>query len=251
MTPNIDPISPPESQPTYPVNYGRARVASLIYLVNPVTAQSALSEISMHPFRVGKHALLSVAWFDYESSDFGPYRELSIGVVADTDPNVFRTAVSALTNRFFTLGTFVLALPVTNTEAAVAGVQHLGLPKTKVELPLTWSKGVLDATVVDQSSRILSMRIPLGIGPRPKVPALTIYSVNGGQLLRTRVETDFRPEIDLVGRPRLSVEERSHPLSQLLSRFKLESAPCVGIAHGVISSAKLLAPIPVPTAALR
>jgi hypothetical protein len=243
MTSNIAPTSKPESPPTYPVNYGRARVASLIYLVSPVTAQTALFGISMRPFRVGKHALLSVAWFDYESSDFGPYRELSIGVVVDSDTNTLRTAVSALTNRFFTLGTFVLALPVTNTEAAVAGVQHLGLPKTKVDLPLTWSKGVLDATVVDQSRRILSMRIPLGIGPSPKVPALTIYSVRGGRLLRTRVETDFRPEIDLVGRPRLSVEERSHPLSQLVDRFGLERAPCVGIAHGDIRSAKLLAPV--------
>jgi hypothetical protein len=222
-------------------------VASVLYLVSAKAACEALAQTSLLPLSVGKHALLSVAWFDYETSAFGPYRELSVGIVADSERNVFRTAVSALTRRFLTLGTFVLALPVSNAAAATAGLQQLGLPKTFAGLPFTWSKGTLDATVVDDSKRVLSMRVPLGLGPSTRIPSLTIYSRHRGELLRTQVETNFRPQMDWVGRPRLTVEERGHPLSQLFERFDVEHARCVGIAHGDMTSARLLAPEIVST----
>jgi hypothetical protein len=228
--------------PTFPVAYGKSRVVSLLYLVNATQARQRLATVGMVPLTLGNKALFSISWFDYEASELGPYRELSVGLVTDSQPDLLKTAKSALVSRYLTLGTFVLALPVTSPLARTAGVEKLGLPKTVMELPLTWSKGVLDATALEDSKRVLSMRIPLGFGPWTRIASLIIYSRHHGELLRTTIVTDFRPQIDLVGRPRLTVEDRGHPLTQELDQFDLETAPCLGIIHGPMKAAKLLAP---------
>src|SRR5512136_2259555 len=100
---------PPDSAPlTFPVTYGESRVASLLYLVNATQAHVRLADSGMAPLTIGDHALLSISWFDYAESALGPYRELSIGLVTDSQPSRSRSAKSALIRRFFSLGTFVL-----------------------------------------------------------------------------------------------------------------------------------------------
>jgi hypothetical protein len=228
--------------PAFPVEYGEGRVCSLLYLVDATQARRRLVDTGVFPVTVGNHALLSITWFDYARSALGPYQELSVGLVVDSQKSLLRITTSALLRRFLTLGTFVVALPVTSALACAAGIEKLALPKTLMELPLTWSRGVLDATALVDSKRVLSMRIPMGIGLRTSVPSLVIYSRREGTLLRTTVKTDFRPQIDLVGRPRLTIEDARHPLSQELSHWHVETAPCLGIAHGPLAAAKLFAP---------
>jgi hypothetical protein len=240
--------SPPASveELALPVEYENGRTASLFYAIDARRARSFLPNPDVHPLVVAGKAAVSLAWFDYERSSLGSYRELSIGIVVDRERTLWRLAsrfaLGSAFTQWLTLGSYVLALPVTSPLARDAGVALAGLPKVLMELPLTWSKGLLDATALDEGRRVLSMSIPLGPGPTCPVPALVVYSQLKEQLLRTRVTTHFYPQMDWVGRPRLTVENAAHPLGELAHRLGLETAPCLGIAHGLIRSATLHAP---------
>lgn len=233
----------------FPVQYENGRTASIFYAIDAGRVQGHLPTADLHPVLLAGKAFISLAWFDYERSSLGSYRELSIGIVVDRErvPWKFATslALGSAFSHWLTLGSYVLALPVTSPLARDAGLTLGGLPKTVMELPLTWSHGLLDATAVNDQQRILTMRIPLGPGPTCRVPALVVYSRLNERLIRTRVTTQFRPQMDWVGRPRLTIECEAHPLSVLIRDLGLETAPCIGIAHGLIRKAALHAPEPV------
>jgi hypothetical protein len=229
-------------QPQFPVSYGASRLASALYLVDVRPFEPLLADVPLHAVHFGNKGLVSVTWFDYERSDLGPYQELSIGIVVDTNGSLVGTSLNALLRAAPTLGTYVLALPLSSEEARRAGVEFLGLPKELMQLPLTWSKGRLDATALVDGRRILSMDLPLHFGPKARVPQLTVYSRLAGRTLRTVVETDLSVRMDFVGRPRLRLEAPDHPLCQTLTRLGLPEARCLALFHGAIRSAQLLAP---------
>jgi hypothetical protein len=228
-------------EPHFPVTYGRSRLASALYLVEERCFGTLLPEIPLHPVRLGNRGLISLTWFDYETSDLGPYQELSIGIVVDAHRGLLGTSWNAL-RAAPTLGTYVLTLPLSNEDARRAGVEHLGLPKVLMDLPLSWSNGSLDAAALQGGHRVLSMNVPLHFGPKTRVPRLTVYSKLDGRLLRTVVETELAVQMDFVGRPRLRLEEPNHPLCQVISALGLTTAPCLALFHGKIQSARLLEP---------
>ncbi|MGC4068138.1 MAG: acetoacetate decarboxylase family protein [Polyangiaceae bacterium] len=229
-------------EPQFPVQYGRSRLASALYVADARRFEHLLADLPLRAVRFGSQGLVSLTWFDYESSALGPYQELSIGIVVDTNRSLFDISLKALLRAAPTLGTYVLALPLSNEDARDAGVRYLGLPKELMQLPLTWSKTRLDATAVKDGLRVLSMTLPLHIGPRTRVPRLTVYSKLDGRTLRTIVETDLAVQMDFVGRPRLRLEAPEHPLCVMLTRLGLPAARCLALFHGTIRSAQLLAP---------
>jgi len=228
--------------PQYPVCFRNSRAASAIYRVNSERARARLENTGTYPLVIGGSALLSITWFDYAESDLGAYRELSVGIIVNPTGSLLRTAAAALLLRAFTLGAFVIALPVSSEAARAAGVNHLGLPKTLLQLPLTWTSRYLDATAMDGQQRVLTMQLPLGFGPKIRVPALVVFSNLERQLLRTTVQTEFHSQIDLVGRPQLRLEAPDHPLCRELAAFDLERTKPLAVVHGPIQSASLLAP---------
>jgi hypothetical protein len=240
---------PKHDQLRFPVHYENGRVAGVFYSVDAQIVSARVPSLGVHPLVIAGKAFVSLAWFDYERSDFGSYRELSLGILVDREQRLWRQAarlaLGSATGKLLSLGSYVLALPVTSPTARDAGVTLAGLPKTLMELPLTWTGTHLDATALEGGERVLTMRIPLGRGPVCPVPALVIYSRLNERLLSTKITTRFRPQMDWVGRPWLTVENEAHPLGALTRDLGLERAPCLGIVHGVIRTAALHAPEPV------
>lgn len=227
----------------YPVSFRNSRVCSVLYVVSARAAEAHLAGTLARPVLLGNKALLSVTWFDYGASDLGSYSEFSVGVLCDTQAHIVKSVSAAVLGQVLTLGAYVLALPVTLERARKEGVERLGLPKTLLDLRLGWAPRLLEASALERGERVLSMQVPLRFGLKVTVPSLVVYSNLGGALLRTSVATEFRPQVDLLSRPRLRLEAPDHPLCTLLKSFSIDQAACVAIVHGPMPTASLLAPV--------
>jgi hypothetical protein len=225
-----------------PVIYRKSRVASVLYAVALGTVQRHLEGTGLVPVSLSGLGLVNAAWFDYGTSSIGAYRELSLGVIASVQKLRPRAAIDLLLGRAGPIGAYVVALPVDSEVARSGGVKLYGLPKTLVDFSFDWSKSELFATVTDAGRRVLSMQVPRRLGLPAWLRQLVIYSQLDGRLLTTTIATHWLAQIDLVGHPRLTVEDRSHPLCQLVTEMGLQSARSLAIIHGQLRYAEL--PLP-------
>jgi hypothetical protein len=227
-----------------PVIYRKSRVASVLYAVPLATVRHYLEGTGLLPVSLAGLGVVNAAWFDYGESSIGAYRELSLGVIASARELHLGNAIDLMLGKASPMGAYVVALPVDSEAARSGGVKHYGLPKTLVDFNLDWSKSELIATVMNAGKPLLSMRIPRKFGIPAWLRELVIYSKRDGQLLTTTISTHWLALIDLVGHPRLTVEDRTHPLGQVTSDLGLESASSLAIIHGQLRYANL----PLPTA---
>jgi hypothetical protein len=231
----MSPISPP-------ILYRQSLTAAVLYAISYDQAQSLLADTGLFALRLGGYGIVNVAWFDYGASTIGAYREFSLGVMAATTKVTIGSAAQLLRGRSEHLGAFVVALPVDSEVACRGGVALYGLPKTVVRFELDWQASWLKASLHDQETHILSMRVPIGKGFPIPMKRLTLFSVLDGQLLTTEVATDWSMRIAWGGRPQLSLGERSHPLSKLVDSIGLETARALVTLHGPLHHARLDAP---------
>lgn len=224
-----------------PVVYRNSRAAAAFFLVPLDLAQDLLQDTALHAVGFGKFGVLNATWFDYAESSIGPYHEFSLGVVASTERQRLQQAASLLRGKA-RLGSFVLALPVDSEVARAGGLEHFGLPKTLAEFRLNWSRSRLTAALAQDGNTIVSMDLPLGLGLPVQVRDLVVFSKRAGRLVTTTIPTQWPVKLDPVGRPRLKIHTRHHPLGQLMTRLDLENARTLFVVHGPLEHAQL--PLP-------
>ncbi len=230
-----------EIQP--PILYSQSRAAAVLYAIALETAEMLLDGTGLVAVNLGGFGIVNAAWFDYGASSIGPYREFSIGIMASRERLRISAAANLLRGRAGSVGAFILALPVDSEVARSGGVALYGLPKTRLDLALRWSPRRLDAAPYNEEGKpIFSMQLPLGFGVPCWVRQLLIYSRIEGRILATSISTSWFAQIDLVGRPRLTVENRHHPIGQLVTSLGLESARPLAIVHGKLQYAELPPP---------
>jgi hypothetical protein len=234
--------------PLPPIVYRQSRVAAVLYAIPLGLARQQLAGTGLLPVNFAGFGVVNAAWFDYGTSSIGAYREFSLGVMASAKPLRFTAAAQLLLGKAGPVGAYIVALPVDSELARSGGVELYGLPKTLVGFALDWSTSKLDAVVTDAGRQVFSMQLPLGFGIPVWLRQLVIYSKRDEQLLTTSIATRLTAQIDLVGRPRLAVEDRSHPLGQLLTQLGLESARSLGTLHGRLRFATLPPPPMSPKA---
>jgi hypothetical protein len=225
-----------------PIVYRQSRAAAVLYAIASETAESFLQGTGLQAIEVGGHAVVNAAWFEYAESSIGPYREFSLGIVASRERLRLTNLANLLRGRASGIGAFVVALPVDSELACAGGVALYGLPKSLLKLESSWQPSQLEVTISEQAQTILSMRLPLGVGLPLRIQQLLIFSRLAGQLLSTPIVTDWDSRLDLVGRPRLTVADRSHTLGRLLTELGLESARSIATVHGQLRYAKLPPP---------
>jgi hypothetical protein len=137
------------------------------------------------------------------------------------------------------LGSFVLALPVDSEFARAGGVQHFNLPKSLVQFRMRWLSTELQASIASTGGTVLSMMVPLRMGIPIRAGQLTIFSLREGQLLTTRVDPQWPAKLDLVGRPTLAVNNRSHPIGREVAGLALEVSRVLAVVHGPLQYAAL------------
>jgi hypothetical protein len=218
-----------------PIAYRKARAAAVLYAI-------ALEGTGLYAVGIAGRGVINAAWFDYGESSIGAYREFSLGIIASRERLRVSTIGHVLRGRTPGIGAWILALPVDSELARSGGIAVYGLPKTRLNLGLDWSPSNLDASLCDQGQNILSMQLTLGLGIPFWVRRLLIYSRLDGQLLATPIATNWLTQIDLVGRPRLTIAAHQHPLGQLAAQLGLESAHPIATVHGKLRHAELPPP---------
>jgi hypothetical protein len=225
--------------PVGSVVYRDSRAAAVLYAIPLALAERSLAGTDLRPICLAGYAVVNAAWFDYGESTIGAYREFSLGVMASQEKLRIATVAQLLLGKAGAVGAHILALPVDSELARAGGVARYGLPKTLVDFSLGWTKSSLTATIETNARQVLAMQLPLHRGIPAWLRQLVIFSRLEGRLLTTTISTRWFAQIDLVGRPRLAVEDRSHPLGELVTQLGLETAPVMAIVHGKLVRAEL------------
>lgn len=228
-----------------PIVYRHSRAAAVLYAIASETAESLLAGTGLRAVTIAGRAVVNVAWFEYAESSIGPYREFSLGIIASRERLRLTNVANLLRGRASGIGAFIVALPVDSEVARGGGVALYGLPKTLLELQSNWQPSHLEVTISEQARTILTLHLPLGAGFPLRVRQLLIFSRLQGQILSTPIDTDWVTRLDLVGRPRLTVVDRSHELGHLVTQLGLASAHRIATVHGQLRYAELPSPAPV------
>ncbi len=207
-----------------PIEYRDATATTVVFPVEPARARPLLEPSGLVPlvFR-GRTAIAAISWFDYRDTTIGPYHELSLAVLAHHPLDKPRYPLFGMLRNRGVVGGHILHLPVT-TEIAWAGGRELwGYPKFVAELPIEISGQRVEAALVHEGKRVLSMRIPVPGGPSLPQPGVTTLSVLGGKLLRTRIATSCRARLARGEGVELALEQPAHPVCRTLAALGLPS----------------------------
>lgn len=200
-----------------PIEYRDATATTVVYAVEPHLVRPLLEPSGLVPliFR-GRTAALAVSWFDYRDTSIGPYHELSIAVLSHHPLDEPRYPLLGLFGRGRVVGGHILHLPVTTEVAWAAGCELWGYPKFVAEMPIEVTGRRMEAALVHEGKRVLSMRIPVPGGPRLPMPDVTTLSVLDEKLVRTRIETRCRTRFARGRGVELALEQPAHPVCRTL-----------------------------------
>ncbi len=238
-----DAPSAPLSSLHFPIRYRQGRAASALFAMPRGRAQSILAGSGLAPLLLtGERAVASVSWFDYPDTDIGPYRELSVSVMATPHPKPLALGLLGAWRRDPELGAWVVALPVTSELACRGGCELYGLPKTLAEIDIDWQNDRMLGQLRDGQDVIVEMTIPLRRGIPIPVRRLVLYSRLGEDLVTTTIPTRWLPRVGPGFGAELRILNPSHPLGRALSELEMDPNP-LGLFFGAGLEAELPAPI--------
>lgn len=209
-----------------PIQYHDATATTVVFAVDPGRARPLLEPSGLVPllFR-GRTAVVAMSWFDYRDTSIGPYHELSLAVLAHHPLDAPRYPLLGLMRDRGVVGGHILHLPVTTEAAWAAGCELWGYPKFVAELPIEVTGRRVEAALVHEGKRVLSMRMPLPGGPSLPLPGVTTLSVLDGKLVRTRIATRCGTRMARGKGVELALEQPGHPVCRTLAALGLPSKP--------------------------
>jgi len=212
-----------------PVLYRDLSSLLAFFRVEYALADKVLAETPLKPIRFPTgFAIAGIALFDYLDCTLGPYRECAV-TVAVVPRGLAMPAVPLLdllrpaSQRG--IGFHILDLPVTTALADAAGRELWGMPKfvTAIDLDLGSDRvrGAVEAPGGGEPILVLEGTPGRGF----VLPALdyVIYSMRGGESLRTMLNSKGRMHTSLGGDLRVKVGSSS-PMSSHLAALGLDGA---------------------------
>jgi hypothetical protein len=222
----------PELASLLPAIYRDGRVATAVYAISPERARAAVEPRELHPIELpGRRAIAVVSCFDYLDTTLGPYRELAIGVVVSPNRRLGGLTGLDLLTASPDTGAWLLALPVSSQLACRGGVELFGYPKTVCELVVQHLSGYCLCIVKDNSTDLFRATFRLGWGPRFPVRCFVTYTQRHGQLLRTRVPTQWSVTLCSGRETTLEVANTVHPVCRAVHQLGLPNKPLF-VLHG-------------------
>jgi hypothetical protein len=125
-----------------PIFYYDVSVRQLNFFVDYSSALSRLEGTGLVPCRVfnGK-AVACLVFYNYRDTSIGPYEEVAMVILSYPesfkDPRLYLANMVRRNGHKWTVGAYVLELPVTIPEARVAGREIWGYPKYLTDIPFT------------------------------------------------------------------------------------------------------------------
>ncbi len=211
-----------EGRVELPIIYRDATATTAVFAVEPDAARRLLEPSGLVPliFR-RRRAAVAISWFDYRDTSIGPYHELSIAVLAHHPLDEPRYPLLGVLRGRGVVGGHILHLPVTTQIACAGGRELWGYPKFVAEMPIEMTSGRMQAALVHEGQRVLSMRVPVPGGPGLPMPDLNTLSVHEGRLLRTRIATHCRTRVARGGGVQLTLDQPEHPVCRTLAALGL------------------------------
>ena len=182
-----------------PMFFYDVAVRRLDYFVDYAAASAKLEGTGLEPcrFSTGK-AMALLIFFQYRDVSIGAYDEVTI--VIPCFPGSFKDPKFYIPNLFkrngqaWTIGGYVLEMPVTIPEARAAGREIWGYPKFETRIPFRLTRkdfefGVLDPECGDT---IFDVRGSLGPGLTVKASDMVTFGNHEDTIIKTITEVDGR-----------------------------------------------------------
>jgi hypothetical protein len=224
-------ISAQESRLLIPVSYSGATVVAAVYLIRASTAHELVDCPKLHPLILpGNRSVSVITMFDFKASSIGPYKELSIGILASTTSISLRTVLSALSGPA-PIGAWVLELPVSSPAACRGGIELFGYPKSLACIDVHDVHNKYSYSVRDEGREVVSCELTLGRGVRLPIRQLVTYSKLGGDLLETKIPVSWHPTLSSGRGVRMRLGTPGHRVRDTIARLLLPAEP-IFILHG-------------------
>ncbi len=188
-----------------------------------------LEKTGLEPVRFyGGRALVSLAFMQYREVSIGGYEEVFVTIMVT--PLAFprpRVPLANLLKRRgikWTMGGYVLEMPVTLHRARAAGREIWGYPKFETDIPFNLAGRHFEYSVLDPSSGEPLLEVSADESPGIKMPAFDMVSFGNhdGKILRTITEVDGWYRCCMVRNLRIEVGNPDHRFSRNISALGLE-----------------------------
>jgi hypothetical protein len=221
-------VTTSEGEVQLPICYFDASHYMALFRVDAGRAAAKLQDVPLDPVLVSRRAVAILSFFQYRDTAIGPYHEVGLALLVA--PRGRSPALGSFTDLLQpayreSLGSYVLDLPVSTPLAKAAGCEIWGYPKFVGQLPIQRDENRLRAEVFDPDGRrILELSGERGLVLPDALPgmALFTYSMHGGQMLRTRIETRATCQTSGGGSLTLTVGDSPHRMSQNLKDLGLD-----------------------------
>lgn len=216
-----------EGEVQLPICYFDASHYMALFRVDAARAAAKLQDVPLEPVLVSRRAVAILSFFKYRDTTIGPYHEVGLALLVT--PRGQGQTLGSFTDllqqtRRESLGSYVLDLPVSTPLAKAAGCELWGYPKFVTQLPIELEADRFRAQVLDPDGRlIVELAGQRGQVLPEQLPgmALVTYSMRGGQMLRTRVETQATCQTSGGGSLRVAVGDTPHRMARNLADLGL------------------------------
>ncbi len=196
-------------------------------------------------------ALVNLCFMQYREVSIGGYDEVFITIMCY--PKAFPKPRLPMTNMLksngagWTIGGYVLEMPVTIPQARAAGREIWGYPKFETEIPNQLSGRRFEFGVLDPETGESLLNVSGVETPGIKMPGMDMVSFGNhdGKILRTVTETDGLMRNCMAKDLRVEVSKRDHRLARNVRDLGLEQAKPWGMMSGDAVRSKLNPGVPV------
>jgi hypothetical protein len=221
-------VTTSEGEVRLPICYFDCSHYMALFRVDAARAAAKLQDVPLEPVLVSRKAVAILSFFKYRDTTLGPYHEVGLALLVT--PQGQAPMLGSLTDllqqtRNESLGSYVLDLPVTTAAAKAAGCEIWGYPKFVTQLPIELNEDRFQARVQDPNGGlILELAGQRGHVLPETLPgmALVTYSMQGGDMLRTRVETRASCATGGGGSLKLAAGDSPHRMAQNIADLGLD-----------------------------
>jgi hypothetical protein len=217
----------------------------VLFALDRLEATSLLAPHGVEPLLITpSRCLLALAWFDYATSDIGPYREVSVSVPARANGSGPQSSWLGWLLGRRDMGAWVLHLPVTSQTAFDGGRECFGFPKSVQEISFGCTQQEFLGSVGPESAPQVRLRCALPSGPPVPIGNLPLLSALDGRPIRSVVTTRGSARWRALPEVEVQLGDPSDPMVRTLAR----RGPALACLWSSSFEAKLLAPQPLAQA---
>ncbi|NPV59617.1 MAG: hypothetical protein HPY75_08140 [Actinobacteria bacterium] len=211
-----------------------------------------LEGTGLEPVRFfGDKALVSLAFLQYREVSIGGYDEVFITIMVVPmgfpKPRFPYANFLRLQGARWTMGGYVLEMPVTIPQARAAGREIWGYPKFETEIPFRLSGRRFEYSVFDPENGETLVKVSAKETPGIKLPAFDMvsFSNHDGKILKTITEVDGWYRNCMVKDVRIEVGKSDHRLARNARELGLGTAKPWGAMCSDALRTKLHPGVPV------